>query len=146
MNVNPVELSPTVTPGSKKRKFAFENSAIAKTAEVAAGTSDKENGGGDEEMVDAEDEESSRPAKRAKSTATSGTVATSSKAAASNKSAAPKLAPKKPSRMPTLGVKPKAGSSGPAKPTKPAKEEKKKSTASITMARLNALAMPKRRG
>jgi hypothetical protein len=152
MNVNPTELSPTVTPGSKKRKFAFENSAIAKTAEVAAGASDKENGGGDEQVeVEVEEEESSRPAKRVKSTATSGTVATSSKAAAaSSKSAASsKPAPKKPSRMPTRGVKPKAGSAGsakPAKPAKPAKEEKKKSTASITMARLNALAMPKRRG
>jgi hypothetical protein len=136
MNANPAELSPTVTPGSKKRKFAFENSAIAKTAE-AASASDKENGGGDDEV---EEEESSRPAKRAKSTATSGTVATSSKATTSNKNAAPKPALKKPSRMPTLGVKPKAGSAGAPK------EEKKKSTASITMARLNALAMPKRRG
>ena len=129
MNVNPAELSPTVTPGSKKRKFAFENSAIAKTAEVAS-ASDKENGGEDE----VEDEESSRPAKRVKS------AATSSKAATSGKTAVPKPAPKKASRMPTLGVKPKAGSASAPK------EEKKKLTGSITMARLNALAMPKRRG
>jgi len=143
INANPTELSPTVTPGSKKRKFAFENSAVARAAEAAsASASDKENGGGgDDEEV--EDEESSRPAKRVKSTATSGTA--SSKVAASSKSAgaSSKPAPKKPSRVPTLGVKPKAGSAGPAKP---AKDEKKKSTASITMARLNALAMPKRRG
>lgn len=138
MNANPAELSPTVTPGSKKRKFAFENSTIAKSAEIA-GASDKENGGsGGDDAQDEEEEESSRPAKRVKS------AAPSSKPAASSKSAtAPKPAAKKPSRMPTLGVKPKAGSAavGPVN-----KDEKKKSTASITMARLNALAMPKRRG
>jgi len=140
MNANPAELSPTVTPGSKKRKFAFENNAIAKTAEVAS-ASDKENGG--EEEV--EDEDSSRPAKRVKSAA----ATTSKVAAKSSKSAAPKPAPKKASRMPTLGVKPKAGSAGATAAAAAAaapKEEKKKSTASITMARLNALAMPKRRG
>jgi hypothetical protein len=150
MNVNPTELSPTFTSGSKKRKFTFENNVIAKTAEAtASASSDKENGGGGgDEEVEVEDEESSRPAKRAKSTAVSGTA--SSKAAASSKSAAAsKLVTKKPSRMPTLGVKPKASKApkaGSAGPAKPAKEEKKKSTASITMARLNALAMPKRRG
>jgi hypothetical protein len=42
--------------------------------------------------------------------------------------------------MPTLGVKPKAGVAGASK------DEKKKSSTSISMARLNALAMPKRRG
>jgi hypothetical protein len=144
MNVNPTELSPTFTSGSKKRKFTFENNTIAKTAEVAAATSDKENGGGDEEVeVEVEDEESSRPAKRAKSTAMAGTA--SSKAAASSKSAAAsKPVTKKPSRMPTLGVKPKAPKAGSA--SAPKEGEKKKSAASITMARLNALAMPKRRG
>jgi hypothetical protein len=43
-------------------------------------------------------------------------------------------------------VKPKAGSAGAAKEDKKAKDEKKKSSSSISMARLNALAMPKRRG
>jgi hypothetical protein len=142
MNVNPTELSPTFTSGSKKRKFTFENNTIAKTADVVPSASDKENGGGDEE-VEVEDEESSRPTKRAKSTAMSGTA--SSRAAASSKSAAAsKPVTKKPSRMPTLGVKPKAPKAGSA--SAPKEGEKKKSAASITMARLNALAMPKRRG
>ena len=56
------------------------------------------------------------------------------------KVAPPKPAQKTASRMPTLGVKPKAGAAGAAK------DEKKKSSSSISMARLNALAMPKRRG
>lgn len=124
INLNPAELSPTVTPGSKKRKFTFENNAIAKAAEPVS-TSDKENGGSDA----AEDEGESRAKKRVKS------------AAPPEKAAAPpKSAKKVASRMPTLGVKPKAGPAGAAK------DEKKKSSASISMARLNALAMPKRRG
>lgn len=125
INLNPAELSPTVTEGSKKRKFTFENDAIAKSAEPV-NTSDKENGGDDK----AEDEDESRPKKRVKS------------AAPPAKAAPPKSAKKAVSRMPTLGVKPKAGSAGAPK----AKDEKKKSSASISMARLNALAMPKRRG
>lgn len=123
INLNPAELSPTVTPGSKKRKFTFENDAIAKAAEPAS-TSDKENGGSDA----AEDEGETRGKKRVKSVAPS------------TKVAPPKPAPKTASRMPTLGVKPKAGAAGAAK------DEKKKSSTSISMARLNALAMPKRRG
>lgn len=123
INLNPAELSPTVTPGSKKRKFTFENDAIAKAAEPVS-TSDKENGGSDA----AEDEGETRGKKRVKSTAPP------------TKVAPPKPAQKTASRMPTLGVKPKAGAAGPAK------DEKKKSSTSISMARLNALAMPKRRG
>ena len=123
INLNPAELSPTVTPGSKKRKFIFENNAIAKAAEPVS-TSDKENGGSDA----VEEEGESRAKKRVKS------------AAPSTKIAPPKPAAKVASRMPTLGVKPKAGAPGAAK------DEKKKSSASISMARLNALAMPKRRG
>lgn len=126
INASPSELSPTVTPGSKKRKFTFENNTIAKTAE-AAGTSDKENGEADQ--AEGEEDES-RPKKRVKSAAVSNKVA-------------PKPAPKPSSRMPTLGVKPKAGSAAAAKDEK---EKKKKSSSSISMARLNALAMPKRRG
>ncbi|KAL1591054.1 hypothetical protein WHR41_00364 [Cladosporium halotolerans] len=124
LNANPAELSPTVTPGSKKRKFNFENDTVAKAAESVS-TSDKENGGSE----DAQEEDASRPKKRVKS------------------APAPAKGPQKPapkaSRMPTLGVKPKAGanSSGSG-----AKDEKKKSSTSISMARLNALAMPKRRG
>jgi hypothetical protein len=124
ININPAELSPTVTPGSKKRKFIFENNAIAAKAAEPASTSDKENGGSD--AVD--DEGESRGKKRVKS------------AAPASKVAPPKPAQKTASRMPTLGVKPKAGAAGAPK------EEKKKSSASISMARLNALAMPKRRG
>ena len=124
INLNPAELSPTVTPGSKKRKFIFENNAIAKPAEPVS-TSDKENGGSDP----VEDEGESRGKKRVKSVAPSST-----------KVAPPKPTQKTASRMPTLGVKPKAGAAGAAK------DEKKKSSASISMARLNALAMPKRRG
>ena len=123
INLNPAELSPTVTPGSKKRKFTFENNAIAKAAETVS-TSDKENGGSDA----AEDEGEARGKKRVKSVAPSTKVAN------------PKPAPKTASRLPTLGVKPKAGAAGPAK------DEKKKPSTSISMARLNALAMPKRRG
>jgi hypothetical protein len=123
INLNPAELSPTVTPGSKKRKFTFENDAIAKAAEPVS-TSDKENGGSD--AVD--DEGAARGKKRVKSVAPSAKVAP------------PKPAPKMASRMPTLGVKPKAGAAGAPK------DEKKKSSTSISMARLNALAMPKRRG
>jgi len=124
ININPAELSPTVTPGSKKRKFIFENNAIAAKAAEPASTSDKENGGSDA----VEDEGESRGKKRAKS------------AAPATKVAPPKPVQKTASRMPTLGVKPKAGAAGAPK------EEKKKSSASISMARLNALAMPKRRG
>jgi hypothetical protein len=123
ININPAELSPTVTPGSKKRKFIFENNAIAQAAEPVS-TSDKENGGSD--VVD--DEGESRAKKRVKSVAPSGRIAP------------PMPAQKAASRMPTLGVKPKAGAAGAPK------DEKKKSSASISMARLNALAMPKRRG
>jgi hypothetical protein len=125
INLNPADLSPTVTPGSKKRKFIFENNAIAQSAEPAS-TSDKENGGAD--APGDEDEDESRPAKRVKSSAPPAEIAP------------PKSAQKAASRMPTLGVKPKAGSGSAAK------DEKKKSSASISMARLNALAMPKRRG
>lgn len=123
INLNPAELSPTVTPGSKKRKFTFENDAIAKAAEPVS-TSDKENGGSDA----AEDEGETRGKKRVKSVAPS------------TKVAPPKPAQKTASRMPTLGVKPKAGAAGAAK------DEKRKPSTSISMARLNALAMPKRRG
>jgi hypothetical protein len=123
INLNPAELSPTVTPGSKKRKFTFENDAIAKAAEPVS-TSDKENGGSN--TVDGEGE--ARGKKRVKSVAPS------------TKVAPPKPASKTASRMPTLGVKPKAGVAGASK------DEKKKSSTSISMARLNALAMPKRRG
>jgi hypothetical protein len=126
INLNPTELSPTVTPGSKKRKFIFENSVIAEPVS----TSDKENGGSDK----AGDEDESRPKKRVRSVAPP------------TKVVPPKPAPKFGSRMPTLGVKPKAGSAGAAKDDKKAKDEKKKSSSSISMARLNALAMPKRRG
>lgn len=131
INANPLELSPTVTPGSKKRKFTFENSAIAKAAE-ATSTSDKENG--DVDQGEGEDEDESRPKKRVKS------------AGPSSKSApkpVPKPAPKTASRMPTLGVKPKAGSAAAAKDKD---EKKKKPSSSISMARLAALAQPKRRG
>jgi hypothetical protein len=132
INLNPAELSPIATEGSKKRKFTFENNAIAKSAKPTepVSTSDKENGGSDK----AEDEDESRPKKRVKSTALPAKVAP------------PKPAPKFGSRMPTLGVKPKAGSAGAVKEDKKAKDEKKKSSSSISMARLNALAMPKRRG
>jgi hypothetical protein len=132
INLNPAELSPIATEGSKKRKFTFENNAIAKSAKPTepVSTSDKENGGSDE----AEDEDESRPKKRVKSVAPP------------TKVAPPKPAPKFGSRMPTLGVKPKAGSAGAAKEDKKVKDEKKKSSSSISMARLNALAMPKRRG
>jgi hypothetical protein len=132
INLNPTELSPTVTPGSKKRKFIFENNAIAESAKPTepVSTSDKENGGSDK----AEDEDESRPKKRVKSVAPPAKVAP------------PNPAPKFGSRMPTLGVKPKPGSAGAAKDDKKAKDEKKKSSSSISMARLNALAMPKRRG
>jgi hypothetical protein len=123
INLNPAELSPTVTPGSKKRKFTFENDAIAKAAEPVS-TSDKENGESD--AVD--DEGEARGKKRVKSVAPA------------TKLAPPKPAPKTASRMPTLGVRPKAGAAGAAK------DEKKKTSTSISMARLNALAMPKRRG
>ncbi|KAM0720533.1 hypothetical protein Q7P37_004669 [Cladosporium fusiforme] len=127
INANPLDLSPTVTPGSKKRKFAFENDAVASSAE-AVSTSDKENGGATEE---AEEDNESRPAKRVKA---------APKPAKSLSKPAPKTTA---SRMPTLGVKPKAK---PGTAPAGAKEEKKKSATSISMARLNALAMPKRRG
>lgn len=129
LNANPAELSPTVTPGSKKRKFAFENNAVAKAAEKTS-TSDKENNDAQEAE---QEEEEARPAKRAKS------------------AAAPTKGPSKPaakpsSRMPTLGVKPK-DKAGANAASGAAKDDKKKKTgSSISMARLNALAMPKRRG
>lgn len=109
-------LSPTMVEGTKKRKFDFENHAAAAAAE---GTSDKENAG--EEV----DEVEERPAKRARSMGTSPI----------------KKEEKRASRMPTLGVKPKAGTGA----ATGAKREAEKKPSSISRARLNALAMPKKR-
>lgn len=102
------------TQGSKKRKFEFEN----EVASAAAEASDKENA----------DEENERPAKRAKSNPAQ---------------ALPKKEEKRASRMPTLGVKPKAGVK---KGGDGEKREGEKKPSSISRARLNALAMPKKRG
>lgn len=136
INANPAERSPTVTGGSKKRKFAFENSAAANSAEPTSTSSDKENGGAATEQ--AEEERESRPSKRVKS---------EPKTSKNVPKPASKAAPKPTSsRMPTLGVKPKAkAKSAPVPPPAP-KEEKKKPTTSISMARLAELSKPKRRG
>lgn len=117
------EASPTVTLGSKKRKFDFENDA----AEAIAGAefaADKENASVGA-VVEAED----RPAKRFRADASASPVF-------------PAVCKegKDVKRRPTLGVRPRD-----AVGRSPEKKEKKAGARTISMARLNALAMPKKR-
>lgn len=116
---------PAPATTSKKRKFEFENEQVAES-EAAGTMSDKENAG--EEVAD------EHPAKRVKQSAPS---------------------PEKKARRPTLGVRPKGevkgarSASGGQKPTtstaKSAGTAKDKKPATISQARLAALAQPKRR-
>lgn len=119
---------PTTT--TKKRKFEFENEQVAEK-EATSGLSDKENGG--------QEDPDERPAKRVKPSVPS---------------------PEKKTKRPTLGVRPKDDvkgartASGIAKATTAAGKStgagsgpaKEKRPATISQARLAALAQPKRRG
>ena len=116
---------PVPTTTSKKRKFEFENEQVAEP-DAAGAMSDKENAG--DEDVD------ERPAKRVKQS---------------------EPTPEKKTRRPTLGVKLKGevkgarSTSGTARgagaAAKSATAAKEKNTATISQARLAALAQPKRR-
>jgi len=121
---------------AKKRKFDFEN-RDAGGSEKAGDMSDKENAGvGDEEVEE-------RPAKRMKQSAPSPSPSPKKSAVGQAGGQAmqldAKLEEKKVTRRPTLGVKPKKGSEGAVK------EKEKKASSTISRARLNALAQPKKR-
>lgn len=115
-----VQPSPTVTLGSKKRKFDFENEMAENDAD---GLSDKEN---DHSQINKE-----RPTKRLKASESPATFNSVRRAAS---------APAEEKKRVTAGVKPKALVGKPA-----AKSGQKKTGTTISMARLNALAMPKKR-
>ena len=121
---------PAPATTSKKRKFEFENEQVAENEAVGT-MSDKEN-----EQKKDEEASDERPAKRVKPSAPS---------------------PEKKTRRPTLGVRPKgemkgasaksAGAAGTAtKSSTGAGAAKDKKPATISQARLAALAQPKRRG
>ncbi|CAK4031651.1 Hypothetical predicted protein [Lecanosticta acicola] len=131
--------APRSVVGSKKRKFEFENgkSKGSKADNDAMGTSDdgaktpifspvseKENTSAPDDENEVQEQ---RPAKRAKPSALNAAAKKSSASAATASSAA---------RRTTLGVKPKG-----AKTTSPVKRP-----STISAARLNALAQPRRRG
>lgn len=121
-SVENIQSSPTVTLGSKKRKFDFENEMAERDADVVC-SADKEN-----MPVDHDTE---RPLKRLKATqspAPTKAVCRTASALAESK------------KRTTLGVKPKNGAR-----TSPNKTATKRGATTISMARLNALAMPKKR-
>ncbi|KAK3073130.1 hypothetical protein LTR53_005562 [Teratosphaeriaceae sp. CCFEE 6253] len=122
--------APPTVQGSKKRKFAFENELSMSASHDA---SDKENGG-DQDATSTPVEEEHRPMKRVKQTEPS--------------PAKPRESTKPAGRLPTLGVKPKGTKTtlGGPKDGKSGRREDRQSTPTISQARLNALAMPKKRG
>ncbi|KAK3115014.1 hypothetical protein LTR53_006099 [Teratosphaeriaceae sp. CCFEE 6253] len=122
--------APPTVQGSKKRKFAFENELSISASHDA---SDKENAG-DQDATETPAEEEHRPMKRVKQTEPS--------------PAKPRESTKPAGRLPTLGVKPKGTKTtlGGPKDGKSGRREDRQSTTTISQARLNALAMPKKRG
>ncbi|EMD00484.1 hypothetical protein BAUCODRAFT_170609 [Baudoinia panamericana UAMH 10762] len=114
-----VNLTSQPVQGSKKRKFEFENEEAAVQSATAIPEVGKENA----EPVGTSTEVEERPTKRTKANPAEPTPSPTKSSVA---------------RRTTLGVKPKG-----AKTLAPPKDKK---PATISQARLNALAMPKKRG